>query len=353
MLQNYGSDLMKKSLFTALVFSISADVELKKRTFDIKYKISQFLQQDVPYLRFQGKEGNFVLNKRDIQDERRVFSQMQEGIYIDKPNTKQTTSETHDTDKTKDNNQDTKDNDEDTKDNDQDTKDNNQVTQDNNQDTPDINQDTQDNNQDTIDKNQDAKDNNQATKVNNQDIKDIKEILQGSNLETKSPDLTNNNLDEKIFIKVKLCDYTETDQFYKNHTEHFARIFKETYGIDYIIYLEGNNYINQGDKQTKTITIGGQKFKLKKELTKNLQTIIDTKKVGDRIRQPEYSLINDQIKYHHQYKEKMIDFNYFTVGFSKKYNKTKCFCISKKDGSEVDFSIMNCVKSAIKKKGFT
>jgi len=74
MLQNYGSDLMKKSLFTALVFSISADVELKKRTFDIKYKISQFLQQDVPYLRFQGKEGNFVLNKRDIQDERRVFS---------------------------------------------------------------------------------------------------------------------------------------------------------------------------------------------------------------------------------------------------------------------------------------
>ena len=46
----------------------------------------------------------------------------------------------------------------------------------------------------------------------------------------------------------------------------------------------------------------------------------------------------------------MSDFNYFTVGFSKKYVKTKCFCIVKKDGTEVDFSIMNCVKSAIKKK---
>ena len=70
-LQNYGSDLMKKSLFQALVFSISTDVELTKRTFDIKYKISQFLQQDVPYLRFKGKEGNFVVNKRDIQDEKK------------------------------------------------------------------------------------------------------------------------------------------------------------------------------------------------------------------------------------------------------------------------------------------
>ena len=73
MLQNYGSDIMKKSLFQALVFSISTDLEITKRTFDIKYKISQFLQQDVPYLRFKGKEGNFVVNKREIQDERRVF----------------------------------------------------------------------------------------------------------------------------------------------------------------------------------------------------------------------------------------------------------------------------------------
>ena len=41
-LQNYGSDLMKKTLFQALVFGISTDVELIKRTFDIKYKISQY-----------------------------------------------------------------------------------------------------------------------------------------------------------------------------------------------------------------------------------------------------------------------------------------------------------------------
>ncbi len=72
-LQNYGSDLMKKTLFQALVFSVSTDIELTKRTFDIKYKISQYLQQDVPYLRFKEKEGNFVVNKRDILDERRVF----------------------------------------------------------------------------------------------------------------------------------------------------------------------------------------------------------------------------------------------------------------------------------------
>ena len=121
----------------------------------------------------------------------------------------------------------------------------------------------------------------------------LKQTNSENNLETQSPDQTNNNSDEKIFIRVNICDYIQTDQFYKEHTEHFARIFKDTYGLDYIIYLEGNNYINLGDKAIKTITIGGQKFKSKKELTKKLQNIIDTKKVGDRIRQPEYALLND------------------------------------------------------------
>lgn len=283
-LQSFGSELMKRPLFQALVFKISTEQELTKRTFDIKYKISQFLQQDIPYLRYQKIEGNFVINKRDIQDEQRVYSLLQQkGIYIDKPIVLENSPE-------------------------------------------------------------------KEEPQQNTTIEESKP--EPSDIELKNSQ-ENQNIDNKIFVNINICDYIETDEFYKRHTNHFLSIFKSTYGLDYIIYLEGNNYINKEESEIKTITIGGQKFKSEKELKNKMQSMIETKKLGDRIRQPEYSILNDLIKYHKNFKEKMNDFNYFTVNYNKKYSKTKCFNIMKKDGKLIDFSIQKCIHNAIKTKGFT
>ena len=151
------------------------------------------------------------------------------------------------------------------------------------------------------------------------------------------------SLDEHIGLKIRVANPQETDSFWRSHSKHFTGIFKHNYGSEFIVYLEGNHY------QNRFMSIAGCKFKTIKDVEAKAKGILNDFKPGAVVRKPERDFVLELIKYHEKAESKLHDLKYFIVDFSERYPDTKSFRVVKKSGKEEDFSIMKCIKRAVKK----
>ena len=77
--------------------------------------------------------------------------------------------------------------------------------------------------------------------------------------------------------------------------------------------------------------------------------ILNETKDGEKIEGKNAEFIKDILKYHHNYDNKIKDFDYFTTGKPKDFNFSRCFFIVKKNGEKEDFSIQKCIETISEK----
>jgi len=97
------------------------------------------------------------------------------------------------------------------------------------------------------------------------------------------------------------------------------------------------------------LELGGEKYLDISQIKGKARKILSLAKDGDKITGKDSDFLRDLILQRDTGKEKLKDFEHFTVGTPPEFNYSRCFIIVKKDGSKDDFSVNKCVE-AIEKK---
>ena len=67
------------------------------------------------------------------------------------------------------------------------------------------------------------------------------------------------------------------------------------------------------------------------------------KKDGEKLSGNDEEFIKELLKFHDKSEAKMRDFQHFEAGEHPNYEKTRCFFVSRPDGTKEDFSISKCI----------
>ena len=73
------------------------------------------------------------------------------------------------------------------------------------------------------------------------------------------------------------------------------------------------------------------------------RAILNLKKDGEKLTGNDSEFIKELLEFHDKGEAKLRDFDSFEVGEHPDYAKTRCFFVSRKDGTKEDFSISKCI----------
>ena len=152
-------------------------------------------------------------------------------------------------------------------------------------------------------------------------------------------------INEEVF-KVEKCEGEDLIEFWKNHGDHYEQCVKSN--------DKKSKKKNKKDKKGKkgksnktflenTVNLGGEKFTDISLVRAKARKILTDNKDGEALKDKDKEFIEDVLKYHHNYDDKIKDLDFITTGKSEKYEFSRCFFIVKKDGEKVDFSIQKCI----------
>lgn len=143
---------------------------------------------------------------------------------------------------------------------------------------------------------------------------------------------------EGIKVAVKEPDFEDKRKFSRDHSMHLEGILKGKLG-------KGVAFIVDGLLSTKKgIYLGHKKFKSLTELKDYFGKYIKSAQPGQKVEEPETSLLKELLRYHAKADEKVKELDHFEVNFHPEHKETKCFLVVKTDGSKEDFSYVKCVK---------
>ena len=152
-------------------------------------------------------------------------------------------------------------------------------------------------------------------------------------------------INDEVF-KVEKCEGEDLIEFWKNHGSHYEQCVKS--------HDKKGKKNNKKGKKDKTflenpVNLGGEKFTDISLVRAKARKILTDNKDGDALKDKDKEFIEDVLKYHHNYDDKIKDLDFITTGKSEKYEHSRCFYIVKKDGEKVDFSIQKCIDEIFNK----
>lgn len=80
------------------------------------------------------------------------------------------------------------------------------------------------------------------------------------------------------------------------------------------------------------------------------RAILNLKKDGEKLSGNDEEFIKELLNFHDKGKDKLTDFEHFEAGEHPDHPKTRCFFVSRKDGSKEDFSISKCIANLEKQE---
>ena len=164
-------------------------------------------------------------------------------------------------------------------------------------------------------------------------------ILKKSNEEISYKD---NFKIKNVIFNIEKCEKDDLKKFYNVYGEHYENCTNK------------EKKQKKKIKQNKTylenpIILGGEKYNDITLIKNHMKNILNEIKDNEKIIGKNKEFIEDILKYHHNYNEKIKDIDYITVCKHDNSNYNRCFYIIKKNGEKVDFSIKKCINNLISK----
>ena len=141
-----------------------------------------------------------------------------------------------------------------------------------------------------------------------------------------------------INVSIREPDFEDKRKFSRDHAVHLEGILKGKLG-------KGVAFIVDGLLSTKKgIYLGHRKFKSLTELKDQFGKYLKSANPGQKVEEPEASLLKELLRYHAKADEKLKELDHFEVNFHPEFKDTKCFLAVKLDGAKEDFSYVKCIK---------
>jgi hypothetical protein len=75
------------------------------------------------------------------------------------------------------------------------------------------------------------------------------------------------------------------------------------------------------------------------------RAILNIRRDGEKLDKADEDFMNEILRHHHKYEEKVKDFDFYEVGPHPEFLKTRCFFVVRKDGKKEDFSVSKCINN--------
>jgi hypothetical protein len=98
-----------------------------------------------------------------------------------------------------------------------------------------------------------------------------------------------------------------------------------------------------GKRARASYEIAGAYYADINKVKSKARAILNLKKDGEKLTGNDSDFIKELLELHDKGADKLRDFEHFEVGEHPEYAKTRCFFVSRKDGSKEDFSISKCL----------
>ena len=98
-------------------------------------------------------------------------------------------------------------------------------------------------------------------------------------------------------------------------------------------------------RQKQSFTIAGIYYTDINKVKSKSRAILNIKKDGEKLDKPDEDFMNEILKFHDRYQDKVANFSHFEVGCHPEFTKTRCFFAVKKGGQKEDFSVSKCINN--------
>ena len=117
-----------------------------------------------------------------------------------------------------------------------------------------------------------------------------------------------------------------------------------------IYYFKNFSTYTDDSELKHKVKLGNEMYEQVKFIKDKLKMIRNEYKNKEKILGNDGDFLYDLIRFHHNFREKIKDFDYFTLDYVKEYKYLRCFYIVRTNGEKIDFSIDKCLNSLIKKQ---
>jgi len=151
------------------------------------------------------------------------------------------------------------------------------------------------------------------------------------------------NKELKVKDNILLIEKAEGDDlidFWKYNEKNYIRV--NNLKID--DKNENYNYnIHKNEILKNPINLGGFEFKNINDIKTKSKSIISNNFDNEPLKELDLKFVEDILKFHPKYDEKIKDMKFISVGKHSKYTNTRCFYIVKNNDLNEDFSIQKCI----------
>ena len=147
---------------------------------------------------------------------------------------------------------------------------------------------------------------------------------------------------KNVIFTIEKCENDDLKKFYKEHGEHYENCTNKE-------KKEKKQIKKKKSYLENPVILGEEKFNDIKLIKNQIKNILNQIKDNEKLIGKNKEFIEDILKYHHNYNEKIKDMDYITVGKHNNSNYNRCFFIVKKNGEKIDFSIQKCIENIILK----
>ena len=146
-------------------------------------------------------------------------------------------------------------------------------------------------------------------------------------------------------IRFDLGTDRDRDAFLKEHGNHVNRIIKRKFSKKL-----GKAKRDMKKKWIGALEFEGVKYPSLEAFKSRFKGLITKTKNGSEIPEDGKNLLAALLKYHKNSEQKLANLKGFTVDFHPTFTSTRCFFITREDGSQEDFSYHKCIHNLVNQK---
>jgi hypothetical protein len=151
------------------------------------------------------------------------------------------------------------------------------------------------------------------------------------------------NKELKVNDYILLIEKAEGDDlidFWKYNEKNYIRVNN----LNFENKKENYNYnFHENEILKNSINLGGFEFKNISDIRKKSKSIISNCFDNEPLKELDLKFVEDILKFHPKYDEKIKDMKFITVGKHSEYINSRCFIIVKNNDIYEDFSIQKCI----------
>ena len=151
------------------------------------------------------------------------------------------------------------------------------------------------------------------------------------------------NKELKVNDYILIIEKAEGDDlidFWKYNEKNYIRVNN----LNFENKKENYNYnFHENEILKNSINLGGFEFKNISDIRKKSKSIISNSFDNEPLKELDLKFVEDILKFHPKYDEKIKDMKFITVGKHSEYINSRCFIIVKNNNIYEDFSIQKCI----------